>query len=140
MNRRTRSQVFEELVNSIKEYRLIGRGQLSMNILTNPDLFEECIEAMKETGMIKTSYVFTKSGRQKEILEAANLDNSELYIKALSKVVAPTLRELFDSWYASRHQPSDTRTAEELEKEKENKRAFNLVKQCFSSERAREEV
>lgn len=134
--RRTRTQVFEELVNKIKERRFIGRGELSMNTLTNPDLFEECIEAMKETGMIKTSYVFTKSGRQKEMLEAVNLDNSELFIRALSKVLAPSLRELFDEWYGKRHTAADTRTKEE--KEKKDHSTIDLLSELHSRGRASE--
>lgn len=141
MTRRSRSEIFQEITNAIKKRKLVVRAELCREVLTDTDLFNLCVDAMKETGMVKSSYVFTPTGRQREMLEATNLDNSELFIRALSKVLAPSLREMFDEWYCRRHQAAEPHlTTEELEKKASAKRTFNLVRRSFSSERAREEV
>lgn len=138
MPRRTRSHVFEIIVNKIKERKFIGRSELSAETITNPDLFRKIISAMEKVGMIKRSYVLSHSGRQREMLEAVNLDNSELYIKALAKVLIPSLRELFDKWYGKRHAAVDTRTKEELENEKKGHSTINLLSELHSRGRASE--
>lgn len=102
MSRRSRAQVFEQLVNKIKKRKFIGRAELLAEILTNPDLFKKCIQALKDVGMIEFRYDFSPSGHQREILVASsNIDDQNLYIKALSKVLAPSLFELIEEYYGT---------------------------------------
>ena len=89
--------------------------------------------------MVKSRYIFTPAGRQREMLEATpNLENSGLIIRALAKVLSPSLRELFDEWYGKRHAAVDTRTKEELEKEKKRHSTIDLLSELHSRGRASE--
>lgn len=121
----------------IKKRKIVARAELAREILTDTRLYNKCIEALKETGIVKSSYVFTPTGRQREMLEATpNLENSGLIIRALAKILSPSLRELFDEWYGKRHAAVDTRTKEELEKEKKGHSTIDLLSELHSRGRA----
>lgn len=129
MTRRSRAQIFQETVDQIKKRKFVARAELSRDILTDGGLFNKIIESLKEMGVIQSNYVFTPTGRQREMLIATpNLENSELLIRALGRVVAPTLKEMFDIWYTRRHQAAEPqKTSEELEKEKRDKKFMSLI-------------
>lgn len=89
--------------------------------------------------MVKSQYIFTPTGRQREMLEATpNLENSGLIIRALAKVLSPNLRELVDEWWGKKHQAADTRTKEELENEKKGYSTIDLLSELHSRGRASE--
>ena len=138
MSRRSRAEIFQEIVDKIKARRFVGRAELSREILTDTNLFNKCVDSMEEVGMIKTSYVFSPSGRQRQILEAVNLENSELIIRVLAKILSPSLRELVDEWWGKRHHAADTRTKEELENEKKGHSTIDLLSELHSRGRASE--
>ena len=140
MSRRNRTEIFMEILEKLKDRGSVGRAELSIETLTNPELFDQCIDAMEQESMIKRSYTFSKSGRQREILEATgNITNSELQVKAFADVISPTLKEMFNVW-ASRHtsSPESRASPEELAKDVGKKRAFNLVRRMFKSEESKE--
>lgn len=140
MSRRTRTEVFMEVLGKLRERKSLGRGELMLETLTNPGLFEECIDSLERNSMLKRTYSFWKDGRQKEVLEATdNIDNSELQVRALADILSPKLSELFDQWYSKRHQAAEPRlTPEEREKEADKKRTQNLVRRLFKSEESKE--
>lgn len=137
MERKSRTQLFQQIIDEIKARRFVAKAELCKEI-ADTNLFNKCVDSMEEVGMIKTSYVFSPSGRQRQILEAVNLENSELIIRALAKVLSPSLRELFDVWYGKRHAAVDTRTKEELEKEKKGHSTIDLLSELHSRGRASE--
>lgn len=138
-SRRTRTEIFHGIVEKIRLRKLIGKGELSKEIFTDQRLFDQIINAMEKVGMIRFVYTFDPNGKQRRVIEALNIDDTGLYIKALSEIIAPSLAELLEEYYG-RRAPEPRMTSEELAKEKDNKRFFNLVKRSFSSQRATEEV
>lgn len=140
MSRRNRTTIFNEVIERLRQHQRIGRAELSRKLLTDPQLYKKIIDALEELGMIRRYYFFNSSGRQIEMLDAVDLDDNQLIIKALSKILAPSLRELLDLYWTKRHPTAEVqKTSEELEKEASAKRAFNLVRRSFHSERAKGE-
>lgn len=140
MSRRNRAEIVSEILDKLKERRFVNRAELSRETLTDPDLFKKIIECLKETGIVKSRYISTP--RQREMLEVTpSIEDSELVIKALSKILAPSLSDLFNVWYDRRHPTAELqKTSEELGKEASAKRAFNLVRRSFRSEREKEQL
>lgn len=139
--RRTRAEIFQEVVERLKEDKHRIKAELYRDVLTDYELFSKIIEALKETSIVRSEYIFTPSGRQRELLIATDrIRDTERLVQALGRVIAPNLKTLFETWYFSKHPIRDRRTIEELEKDKENKRTFNLVRKLFPSEREQEEL
>lgn len=137
--RRTRAEIFQAIVEKIRLRKLAGKGELAREIFTDQRLFDQCVNAMEKVGMIRFVYTFDPKGKQRRVIESLNIDDTELYIKALSEVLAPSLAELLEEYYG-RRAPEPRMTSEELAKEKDNRKFFGLVRRSFESERTREEV
>lgn len=128
--KRSRSEIFAAILGELKDKGSVDRAKIHRSIGTDTKLFNSIIEAMKEQGMIDIGYEFRKSGlgRQREVLIATeNLDHKELQILALSKVLSPSLSEIFSEWHFRKHPHSEgTLTKSQEEKIKSTEKFCNL--------------
>jgi len=123
----------------LKTDKVRYRAELSREVLTDFPLFDRMVQVMEDSGLVKRGYMFAPSGRQRETLEVMPAANNEtLVIKALAKVLAPTLSECFEEWCDRKRGTAASPSAEEMEKDNEITKTFKLFRRLFKSEESKE--
>jgi len=136
---RTKTEIFTQILNTLKADKVRYRAELSREILTDFPLFDCIIQVMEDSGLVKRGYMFAPSGRQRETLELMPAANNEtLVIKALAKVLAPTLSECFDEWCDRKRGTAASPSVGELEKANGKTRTYELFRRLFKSEESKE--
>lgn len=137
---RTKTELFVEILNKIRTDKVRYRAELSRETLTDFPLFNRIVQSMVDSGLIKSAYVFdSQSSRQREQLEIMPAANNEtLVIKALAKLLAPNLNEVFDEWVDRKRGIAASASAEQLEKSAKMTKTFNLFRRLFKSEESKE--
>lgn len=136
---RSKTELFTEILNKLRADKVRYRAELSREVLTDFPLFNRIIQVMEDSGLVKRGYMFAPSGRQRETLELMPAANNEtLVIKALAKLLAPNLNEVFDEWVDRKRGIAASASAEQLEKSAKMTKTFNLFRRLFKSEESKE--